>query len=251
MPGAKTARSAKKTTKTAAKQKKLSVTEMAERFEKVPTASLFDVMERKGMAPAASVLALDIAPLTPGRQLAGTAFTWRWVRDPRGFREWNPSYLRGLSTYFSPIQEGNVVVVDGGRDRSCGHWGEMLSTLARRFGARGAIIDGGTRDSAGIRAMDNWLAYSRYTTPVEGVGRMRIHDIQVPLTLDGALTPNVTVRPGDWIVADDDAVLVIPADRAEELLIAGEELEDLDRQSARAFAAGDDIDETFRKFGRG
>lgn len=226
----------------------IDVVDVARRFEALPTATIFDIMDHRGVGDCC--LSLEIAPLGAQEHLAGPAFTIRTVRDPRSAKEWTPPEMRRISHVFSPMSPGEVVVVDGGGDRTCGHWGEMLSMMARRSGVRGVVVDGGTRDSAAIRALDDWAAFVRFTSPVEQLSRMRMHELQIPVLLDGAHGGRVLVRPGDWMVADRDAVLVIPVDDVVDVLEASEKLEVAEEDSRRAILAGEDLDEVFRRFGR-
>lgn len=226
-----------------------SIDQMALRFERLPSATVFDVMDRLGLGDRCCV-EHGIKPLRPGRRLAGPAFTVRWSADPRTPAEWRPEGLDRVSSYFTPIKPGSIVVVDGGGDRLCGHWGEMMSIMAWRSGARGVVVDGGTRDSEGIMRIESWLAFARYTTPIESMTRNRIQAIDVPLLLRGTLSSQVPVRPGDWILADDDAILVIPAEHVPAILEESEALEDLEKKSRAELLAGEDIDEVFRRYGR-
>ena len=221
---------------------------LAKRLEQIPSASIFDVLDDHGLGESCC-LDHAIRPIRGGSSIAGPAYTVKWVPDPRG-RDWQPYGLKRISDYFTPITDGDIVVVDGGRDRACGHWGQMLSTMAKIQGARGVVVDGGTRDTNGILAIDGWEAFARYSSPIESVGRNRIHAIQVPLILDGALGA-VTVAPGDWIKADCDAVLVIPADIVEEIVNEAEPLEERDRSSVAALEAGEDMNAVFKRYGRG
>ncbi len=222
---------------------------MARRFEFIPSATIFDVMDGLGLGDGCC-LSLDIRPLVPDRTLAGPAYTVRWVRDPRRADEWNPPEIRRISNLFEAITPGDVIVVDGAGDRTCGHWGEMLSMMARNYGARGVVVDGGTRDSRGITRLEDWSAWARYTAPVESMGRLRIHELDVPVSLAAVRGDFVQVDPGDWIVADDDAVLVVPRNRAEEILVAAEALEEVEEQVRLALLAREDVDEVFRRFRR-
>lgn len=222
---------------------------MASRFERIPTPTIFDVMDSLGLGETCC-LSLDIRPLIPGRTLAGPAYTVRWVRDTRHTDDWNPPEIKRISNLFDQITSGDVVMVDGAGDRMCGHWGEMLSMMARNYGARGVVVDGGTRDSRGIKRIEDWSAWARYTGPVESMGRLRIHELDVPVSLAAARGGFIQVRPGDWIVADDDAVLVVPYERTEEILSAAEELEDVEEQVRVALLAREDVDEVFRRFRR-
>lgn len=226
------------------------VEEISERFRKIPTPTIFDIMDQRGLGDTCC-LSHEISSLRPGAHIAGPAHTIRWVRDPRLRSEWNPPLVPTIADYFTAIKDGDVVVVHGGDDTGAGHWGEMLSTMAWRSGAVGAVVDGGTRDSEGILSLEGFEAFARYTSPIEGASRLRVHAVGVPLLLDGALGMRVVVRPGDWIVGDADGVLVIPSERTEEILVASEELEELEEETRIALRAGQDFNEVYARFGRG
>jgi regulator of RNase E activity RraA len=221
---------------------------MAARFEQLPTPTVYDILDERGLGDVCCI-AHGIKPLVPGTRRAGPAFTVRWVRDPRPVAEWRPATLRRIGDYFAPIEAGDIVVVDGAGDTSTGQWGEMLSTMSWRSGARGVVVDGGTRDTHGIKDLDGFEGFSRYSSPIESVGRLRMHEVDVPLSLLGALG-RVIVTPGDWVVADDDAVLVIPGAMAPEVLEAAEALEEIELASRADLRAGMDINEVFKKYGR-
>lgn len=225
---------------------------LSSRLERIPSATLFDVLDARGLGDRC-VLSLQIRPLVPGRQLAGPAHTVRWVRDPRRPEEFpdRPVDAPPISPLFRQLVPGGVIVVDPSGDRACGHWGEMLSMMAQRFGARGAVVDGGTRDSAGIRALDDWAVYTRYTSPIESISRVRIREVGVPLALDGALGGPIRIDPGDWMCADDDAVIVVPAGIVVDILRECEALEQVEEGSRAALVAGEDPDEVFRRYRRG
>ena len=226
----------------------LPVAAMAERFERIPTPTVYDVLDEGGRGDTC-VLAHGIKPLVAGTSRAGPAFTVRWVRDPRPVADWRPAALRRIDDYFEPIERGDIIVVDGAGDTATGQWGEMLSTMAWRAGARGVIVDGGTRDTRGILDLPEFEGFSRFSSPIESIGRLRIHEVDVPLSLLGALG-RVEVSPGDWMVADDDAVLVVPAALAVEVLDASEALEEIEHASRAELRAGADINDVFRKYGR-
>ena len=97
--------------------------------------------------------------------------------------------------------EGSVLVVDGGGSLRCALVGGTLGALAQKNGWVGMVINGCVRDSAelnqcevGIRAL---AAHPRRSIR-KGVGERY-------LTVDIC---GVSVRPGDWVYADQDGVLV-------------------------------------------
>lgn len=100
--------------------------------------------------------------------------------------------------------EGRVLVVDGGGSLRHALVGGNLAAAAARNGWAGVVVDGAVRDVAelaaaavGIRA----LAAMPLPTEKRGEGLR-----EVPVRLQG-----VPVRPGDWLVADDDGIVVLAA----------------------------------------
>lgn len=222
---------------------------VATRLEQIPTATVFDTLASRGLA-GDCCLAYGLHQLTGSGRRAGPAFTIRWVRDPRPVKDWNPPGLRRLSDYFAPIEPGAIVVVDAAGDRTNAHWGDMLSLMASLQGARGVVVDGGIRDTAAIAEIEGFSAFARYTCPIEAVPRLRIHEIDVPVLLQGALQSVVCVRPGDWIVADTEAVIVVPVEHLDEVLAHAEELEVAESSMRADLRAGASIDEVYRRYGR-
>ena len=97
--------------------------------------------------------------------------------------------------------EGRVLVVDGGGSTRCALLGDNLAAMAANNGWSGVIINGCLRDtediaktSVGVKAIAPHPVKSSKRDP-------GLRD--VPVTFAG-----VTVRPGDWIYADMDGVLV-------------------------------------------
>jgi len=97
--------------------------------------------------------------------------------------------------------EGRVLVVDAGGSRRCAVFGGNLAALAAGNGWAGLIINGCVRDSGEIDAADigvRALALHPRRPAKRGDGQR-----DVPVSFLG-----VTVRPGEWIYADADGVLV-------------------------------------------
>jgi regulator of RNase E activity RraA len=86
----------------------------------------------------------------------------------------------------------------------------LLSTAARAHGAAGAVIDGLTRDAARIMAMD-FPVFAAGFSPLDSKGRLDGVSHGRPLRIGAC-----TVRPGDWIFADIDGIVVVPVELAEE-----------------------------------
>lgn len=98
---------------------------------------------------------------------------------------------------------GRVLVVDGGGSLRCALVGDQLGDLAVRNGWNGIIVYGCIRDSValgklplGIRALD--------THPLKSV-KKDIGERELPVVFGG-----VAFRPGEWLYADEDGVIVSP-----------------------------------------
>jgi 4-hydroxy-4-methyl-2-oxoglutarate aldolase len=74
------------------------------------------------------------------------------------------------------------------------------------------VIDGGCRDVEYILKED-FPVFARHTTPEDCVPRWRLVDFNVSVTIGG-----VRVSPGDYVVADLDGIVVIPASVLDDVL---------------------------------
>lgn len=97
---------------------------------------------------------------------------------------------------------GRVLVIDGGASMRCALVGGNLAALAAKNGWAGIVVDGCVRDQAEMAALPigvRALALHPLRSEKRGEGRR-----EVAVRLQG-----VTVRPGEWIVADADGVIVL------------------------------------------
>ena len=100
--------------------------------------------------------------------------------------------------------EGRVLVVDGGGSLRRALIGGNLAAAAARNGWAGVVIDGCARDLAELKACDVGIrALALMPLPTE---RRTEGQTGVPVQIQG-----VWVRPGDWLYADEDGIVV--ADR--------------------------------------
>lgn len=98
---------------------------------------------------------------------------------------------------------GKVLVVDGGGSLRRAMLGDMLAEKAQQNGWEGIIIYGCIRDVNAIAELDlgvQALGTHPMKTEKRGVGQLN-----VPVTFGG-----VTFRPGEYVYADNNGVLVSP-----------------------------------------
>lgn len=96
---------------------------------------------------------------------------------------------------------GRVLVIDGGGSLRCALVGDQLAALAVRNGWSGFIVWGCIRDSRAIGNMDIG-AMALATHPCKTV-KKNLGEAGVAVTFCGA-----TFRPGEWVYADEDGILV-------------------------------------------
>jgi regulator of ribonuclease activity A len=99
--------------------------------------------------------------------------------------------------------EGRVLVVDGGASVRRALVGGNLATAARKNGWAGIVVDGAVRDLAELRASGiavRALALMPHRSLKRDEGQR-----DLPVMIQG-----VPVRPGDWLYADDDGIVVSP-----------------------------------------
>ena len=97
--------------------------------------------------------------------------------------------------------QGRVLVVDGGASVRRALVGGNLAAAAARNGWAGVVVDGAVRDLHELRAVAigiRALALMPQRSMKRGEGER-----DVPITVQG-----VAVRPGDWLYADEDGIVV-------------------------------------------
>lgn len=97
--------------------------------------------------------------------------------------------------------EGKVLVVDGGGSLRCALLGDQLAELGRKNKWEGVVVYGCIRDSADISHID--LGVRALTTHPQKSVKKGIGERDVKVSFGG-----VTLKPGEWLYADEDGVLV-------------------------------------------
>ncbi len=184
---------------------------MRERFLAVYTAALADVLDARGLR--AQTLPPEIRPLERGLRLAGPAFTV--TGRPAGVADYDAA-LRKVLRMLGEVPAGHVAVYDCAHGASA-HLGELSVTSLQARGVAGCVLDGGCRDVRFVLEA-GFPVFCRHVTPEDSTWRWELEATQVPVRIGG-----VTVAPGDWVVGDDDGVVVVPRDVAADVLAEAEE----------------------------
>ncbi|MBI2941798.1 MAG: RraA family protein [Chloroflexi bacterium] len=220
----------------------ISIDELRERYLKLHTAAVFDVLDTMGLPY--QLLSHAIQPLRDDMVVAGPAVTSKLVESA------DPARFAGVpaqsSQYvFDELYPGCVLVMDVGYTQLSGPWGENTSLTAQVKGCTGVVIDGLTRDHRQVVAM-GYPVFARGVTPAFARGRVRTIDVNLPVRIAGHLSQTVTVYPGDYILGDKDGIMVVPRELTVEVLGAAERVEELEEEQRRRLLAGEDRREVYR-----
>ena len=182
--------------------------ELRRKLESVCTATLSAQLRRRGLD---NVSIDGLTPTHPERRVVGLARTLRYVPNREDLSKTHGGGFNAQKRAIDSINEGEILVMEARGEKGTGTIGDILALRAQVRGAAAIITDGGVRDFSTVAAMDLPTYYSNPHPAV--LGRRHIPwDTDITIACGGA-----TVQPGDNIVADDDAILVIPPSLAEEL----------------------------------
>ena len=221
-------------TMTAMTSKNALTQQWVDRLNALHTPVVADVLDRLGRRE--QTFKAGIGPLFPGARMSGVARTVQTIP----VEEIPAEPYKGEMAAVDALGPGDVMVVS---PCDWSFWGELLSTAARYRDCRGVVIDGYTRDTKAIIAM-GFPVFCRGIHPADSLGRIDVVDHDVPIHCGGVL-----VQPGDLILADDDGVVVIPIDLAEEAITLGEEKIRGENLVRKALAEGMSVTEAFRVHG--
>lgn len=147
---------------------------------------------------------------------------------------------------------GSVIVMQTPLGVRSGCWGGLMSTAAQTKGVQGAVLDGGCRDLNEHRAL-GFPVFARGHS-VLGPGTFtRVRALNVPLTIKPAPPnaeppfPEITVNPGDYVVADLDGVVVVTPDMAEKVLAKARPAREADEKVRADLLKGKGVSESMLK----
>lgn len=211
---------------------------LADRLEKCYSGAVYDVLRARGLAR--QVLPSTVRPLDDDSRLAGRVYTVSGHADTtRSAHDTLLSWTGLLSK-----APADSVVMCQPNDSTMAHMGELSAETLRFRGVRGYVVDGGCRDSDFILRL-GFPVFCRYFTPVDVVGRWVADAFGEEITIGG-----VVVHSGDYVVADRDGVVVIPAGIVEEVTQETEDVLATENLVRKAILEGVDPQQAYLEFGK-
>lgn len=162
-------------------------------------------------------------------RMAGPAYTVRV----------HPADILMVGLGLSACPAGHVLVIDGQGELNTALWGEVTTLAARIKGLAGVVIDGAIRDRYRIQ-IDSLPVFARAVVPNAG-GAQYVGESDIPVQCGG-----VVVRPGDWIIGDEDGVVVVPSERLKATLGNARKLAEVEAMIEAEVEKGRDLAELLR-----
>lgn len=197
--------------------------EVVSRLSDLDACAVSDALDRLGQPGAVT----GISRRTTTRRISGRVIT---VRMGRFEGQISATHLG--TTAVETAQPGDVIVMEQrtGIDAAC--WGGNLSLGAKLRQLAGVIVEGPARDIDDAREYD-FPVFSRTVTSRTARGRIVEVATNVPITVG-----DVTVHPGDFVVADGSGVVFVSQENADRVLDAAEAVVAHERSMVAALREG-------------
>lgn len=218
-------------------------------FRSVRTSDVSDALDSFGLQQRC-VMDPVLRPLYPGVRFAGIAHPQAYdllldrplvMMSYEEFdeRQYKPS-PEGLWCEAGPCGAPDEVLVIDAKRTQAGILGSANTLFARVKGTVGFVIDGACRDSDEC-ILQRTPVFCTVRSPQHPMGRLVVVSDNEPIVCAG-----VPVIPGDVILADDDGVVVVPQEHADEIARRAKLIQDKDRPGRRSayLELGLPLDET-------
>lgn len=207
---------------------------LVEKLKKTSSATAWSVLRSKGIH---SVFLDGLIPLISDKKMVGPAQTIKYL--PRREDKVYPREQVSKSAPFQiadETQEGDVIVVDG--LGGYGGMGDCMITAFQVKKAAGMVFDGRIRDLPYVKGLGMPM-FARGTQPGT-----------TPSTIGAAANimiqcAGVLIVPGDIMFGDDDGVIVIPKEKAEEVANEALEKEQIEVYSRKLLEKGSPLSQSY------
>ena len=191
----------------------ISDKELCDRYEQVTTPMVNDVLREDNYLY--QTLPRNIMPIRDNMKVCGIAFTIKGSKNLNLTDE-----MMDRAVMLEAIPQDSVCVWDTSGDDESAQWGEVMTMASIKQGCRGAVVDGGVRDTNKVLEQ-NFPVFCKYRTSNGMLGRFRLIGYNIPIMIG-----TVQVMPGDIVFGDIDGVIVIPREKAYDVLLRAEKIKE-------------------------
>lgn len=202
-----------------------------QRLRRLDACAVCDALDRLQLPGAVTGIPLRSTGPGSASRVAGRAVT---MKVGPGAPPPGPARHLGCSA-IEAAGPDDVIVVEQRSGIEAGCWGGLLTLGAKQRGVAGVVADGPLRDVDEAIAFE-FPVWARSLTSRTARGRVVELGTQVPVTLG-----DVAVNPGDYLLADRSAVIVIAAADIGRVLDAAEQIVAKEAAMAKAILDGTPI----------
>ncbi|WP_197917377.1 RraA family protein [Thiosulfatihalobacter marinus] len=218
-----------------------NATTLTDRLENCYSGAIYDVMRAMGRQNC--VLPHDIVGLDAETRCCGPVFTLRGVAFDTERANPETDYLLPWVQFLSDAPAGHVVICQP-NSPSLALMGELSAETLKYRGIRGYVVDGGSRDNAFIRKI-GFPVFCKFRTPRDIVGKWVPDATGEPITIG-----DVLIRNGDYVLADFDGVVIIPAEIAQAVVTEVENVMTAEDKVRAAILSGTDPVDAYLEHGK-
>ena len=212
------------------------MSDLSIRLSKCYASAIHDVLRELGYGNC--VLPPEIQALERGQKLAGEIYTISGGIDQTLSRH---ESLLLWSQVLSKVPGGKVLICQP-NTHAVALMGELSARALMVKGTKGYLMDGHCRDVEEIIDA-GFSVFCRLATPADIVERWRYNSLGNPITIG-----TVTIRSGDYIIADMDGAVIIPQEVIEDVVSKTEDVMATESEMRLAILDGMDPEQAYLKF---
>src|SRR5512133_87195 len=197
----------------------MSIEEAVNEFKQVPSGYITDAMTRLGLAGWSE----GVAPVgKTARRFAGAAVTLKY-----GPKRGDGAKLPNQYEVIRSCKPGEVLVL-AAEGTPCWLLGENVCHTAMYHGLGAVVVDGCIRDFDEIAERD-LPVFARGAGIRPFMTHLELIAVNEPVFFAGA-----QIRPGDIVAGDGDGIVVVPAERADDVLLQVRDVAEIEKEQEEA-----------------
>ena len=201
-------------------------TELVGRLRDLDSCAVSDALDALGLPSAVTGITAQSAK----KRIVGNVVTVKLVD-----KKIEGAPVRHLCTAaIEAAQTGDVLVIEQRTGIDAAAWGGVLSNAAQVAGIAG-VVDGPARDIDEAAEL-GFPVYARNSTARTARGRIYELDFNIDIKVG-----DLTVKPGDLVMADRSGIVLIPLDRAQEVLNTAEKIVAKEKMMTAAVRRGNPV----------
>ena len=196
------------------------------RLSRLDSCAVSDALDKLGLKGSVT----GIERFSTDRRITGQVLT---VKLDRAEGRTNTRHL--CTTAIDAAKPGDIIVIEQRTGLDAASWGGNLAIGAQVRGVAGVIVEGPARDIDDCRKLD-FTVFARSHTARTARGRIVEVATNEPITVG-----DLTVSPGDYVIADASAVVFVAKSEIERVLEAAEAIMQREDALAQAIRSGTPI----------